>query len=587
MVFNKKSFWVFALILAHVACAPEKSGLESSQDVAAVRALTKSEREKDFEIMVEAFRSLYAPLNYKEKRFGFKFEDLVAEYSEKAKAAQSDEEFFGVLKEFTARFKDGHVGLTTPVGDASTVYSVPLFIMPVQSRAIVAQIDDQSITATHGIEVGDEILEIDGVKTFDLLPIITKYNTLGNDISDQHYIFRALARPAYMTELKPTRSTVRLKVAKPNGEVLERELVWNITNTEDTLVRPRIIGHPLSYAASANGLEILARANANVTKLSSDEPYWLNPKTEKLTRMRRVTPTEETFKKFLKEAKLPEDSTMPKLFAVIYRFNGLEFGKGKTFLLIRMGTYSTSNFKEYPVRVAWYKSILEDYKDLVDALVIDQTHNGGGYLNYGLEFASLFADGQSRGAVSFLNADRRWLMSFKGTSQYFSFLKIGENKNIADLGFKLVEDALDKGLRLTERPVPIGSGQYHIPQSNFQFDKPVLMLIDELSGSCADFVPMLLKENGKAVLFGERTAGWGGNVESVVTLPNASVELTVTRGLGTIYNPDGQYDFEKGMLENNGVEPHVRYQHTVDDVRAGYINYIRAFSLIAASLEAK
>lgn len=585
MFLKKRSFWVTALILAQVACAPERSGLESSHEVAAVRALTKSEKEKDFDVFVEAFRTLYGPLPYKEKRFGFKFEEIVAEFTEKVKNAQSDEEFVGVLNEFATRFKDGHVGVSVPVGDASTVYKVPLFVIPVENRAIVAEVEDQSVTTTHGIEVGDEILEIDGVKPFDLLSIIKKYNTLGNEVTDQHFIFRALSRPAYMTELKPTRSTVRLKIAKPTGQILERELVWNVLNDEFTVLRPRVLEHPLTHVASVKAQEIIS--SANVRKMSDDVPFWLTPQVIRVTRMKAVAPSEETFKANLKAAGLPETTAMPKIFAAIYRFDGTQFGKGKTILITRIGTYNHRDRNEYPTRIAWYKALLEDYEPLIDALVIDQTHNGGGSLNYGLDFISLFVNGQARGVVNFLNADRRWLTGFMATSQHFSRQKVGELKNIADLGYRLVEQAIDKGLRLTEQPIPIGNGQYHIQSSRAGFGKPVLMLIDELSGSCGDLVPLVMKENGLATLFGERTGGWGGNVETVATLPNSSIELSLTRGLFLVYNPDGKYDLENGVVENNGVQPDIHYQHTVTDVRLGFINYVFAFSKAAASLEEK
>jgi len=586
MLLKNKPFWIAAILLAHVACVPEKSGLETSQDVAAVRALNKSEREKDFDVLVESIRSLYAPLHYKEKRFGFKFDDLVAEYGDKVRTAQNDEEYVGVLLQFLTRFQDGHISLSTPVGDASTIYRVPLFLIPVENRAIIAEINEKSVTETHGIEVGDEILEIDGINPFDLLPIIKKYKTFGNEISDQHFLHNTLIRPAYITELKPTRSTVRLKIAKRNGEVLERELVWNVTNSGNS-VQPRILNQPLERAVSLNAEELFSRAN--ISKMSEDEPFWLTPQVLKATRMRKITPSQEMFKAFLKEVGLPESTEMPKLFAAVYRFNGSEFGNGKTLLLFRIGTYDQEKSEQINARIAWYKALLADYKDLVDALVIDQTHNGGGYLSYGTAIVSLFANGQTRGLVNFLNADRRWLSTLSERSRLFAqhnFTK-GEIKNIADLGYRLVEDAIDNGLRLTTQPIPLGFSQFYIPPSKPQFDKPVLILIDELSGSTADIMPLLMKENGLATLFGERTAGLGGNVETVVSLPNSNMRLSLTRGFFAAYNPEGKYDFENGMTENNGVEPDIRYSHTVEDVRAGYINYVREFSKAAASLDEK
>lgn len=576
----KKMFGCVALAAVQFACAPERSGLEYSQEVAAVRAMNKTEQQTDFSMLVEAFRTLYGPLHYKEKRFGFQFDDLVQEFREKLENAKGDEEYVGLLQQFVNRFQDGHVSLQVKVGDASVTYRIPLFIAPVEDKAIIFSIGDKALTESHGIDVGDEILEIDGVKPFDLLPIIKKYNTMGNEVSDRHYIFRALSRPAYMTELKPTRPSARLKIAKPSGGIIERELVWLVGKIEQTDIRPMVLGNsPLQDLVSPKAGEIIRQGGLN--KMDGNEPFWLSPEAVKRMRLKRVKPSEEIFKKHAGSAKMPD------LFAGLYRFDGESFGKGKTILLMRIGTYMPSSSSEIEAHVAWYKSLLEENKDLVDALVIDQTHNGGGYVSYAFEFASLFAKGQSRGVVNFLNADKRWLQSLAADSQVAAKddkIK-GETKSIVDLGYRLVEEAIDKGLRLTAQPVPFGETYFHIGSTGIGFDKPILMLVDELAGSCGDVVPMLMKDNGLATLFGERTAGWGGNVERVLSLPNSGADLRLTRGFFTTYSPEGKYDFENGMIENNGVQPDIKYQHTVKDVRAGYVDYVSAFSKAAVDLE--
>lgn len=110
------------------------------------------------------------------------------------------------------------------------------------------------------------------------------------------------------------------------------------------------------------------------------------------------------------------------------------------------------------------------------------------------------------------------------------------------------------------------------------------MLVDELAGSCGDILPALMKENKRATLFGERTLGLGGNVEGVATLPKSQIKVNLTRGLFFVYSPTGEYDMSKA-IENNGVTPDIHYQHTVKDVRAGYVDYVRAFSKAAIELQ--
>jgi C-terminal processing protease CtpA/Prc len=159
---------------------------------------------------------------------------------------------------------------------------------------------------------------------------------------------------------------------------------------------------------------------------------------------------------------------------------------------------------------------------------------------------------------------------------------VGEAKRFIELTFKILESAYDKGLHLTEVPVTFGGSEY-LPAASITFNKPILLLVDELAGSCGDILPALMKENKTATLFGERTIGLGGNVEQVITLPNSQISVNLTRGLFFVFNPTGEYDM-KNAVENNGVTPDIHYQHTVKDVRAGYVEYFKSLSKAATAL---
>ena len=554
-----------------IACSQEKPVFERSTSTDAIRAMTNSEREKDFNALVEAFQNLYGPLQYKEKRFGFKFDDLVAEYGAKISNAKSDEEFFGLLKQFTVRFKDGHVSLSAPLGPASTVYRIPILLSTVEGRALVDVVMDEKLTDSHQIEEGDEVLEIDGVSAMSLLPTLKKYSAFGNEISDRQLIFRAFARPAYLIELKPTAPVAKVKFAKRDGEILEREFAWRLTQETPEASTSEVLG-ALRVAQSK---EAQALIQARISKISKDEPPWITSNIENAFGLTRIRPSEKMFKRFA-----PANVTeMPKLFAALYKFSG------KTLLLIRIGTYYLKEQDAVAAHLAWYKAILAEYRNLADVLIIDQTHNGGGRVDYATEFVSLFTNGQSRNSVTFLSADLKWLNELAEAAKQASSSKEAskEVKSQIAIAYKAVETAHEKQLRLTETPVPFADFN-HFKENTPIFTKPILMLIDELSGSGGDLVPQLMKENKLARLFGERTGGFGGNVEKVLVLPRSRAELSLTRGLFTIQSADGKYDLDNGMIENNGVQPDIHYQHTVKDVRAGYVDYVSAFSKAAVGL---
>jgi C-terminal processing protease CtpA/Prc len=118
------------------------------------------------------------------------------------------------------------------------------------------------------------------------------------------------------------------------------------------------------------------------------------------------------------------------------------------------------------------------------------------------------------------------------------------------------------------------------PHSLVQWNKPVLVLHDELSGSGGDVFPDLLQAGGAAKTFGARTMGLGGSVEPVITLPYSQAQLHLTRGLMGPYNPSG----DPKLIENEGVTPNYPYAHTIADFRAGYVGYVKAFSQVATTI---
>lgn len=179
------------------------------------------------------------------------------------------------------------------------------------------------------------------------------------------------------------------------------------------------------------------------------------------------------------------------------------------------------------------------------------------------------------------NVDRKWIASFRNDAHEVDpSLKSEEALRLLGIA-KHIEKAYDEGASITA-PVAFYGDTYVRPSTDFVWKKPVLMLIDEMAGSCGDITPMLMKNNGLATLFGKRTMGLGGNVESV-TLNHSRAEVRFTRGLFATYKPAGDYA-ATDFVENNGVEPDVPYEHSVADFRAGYVAYMDAFSDAAVAL---
>jgi hypothetical protein len=533
----------------------------SATSTSSLRPLTVQEGNEDFDFLLNLFQSNYGPYNYKEAGLGIKISDTWSNLKTLAAHSKSDEEFAGLVMRFGATLKDGHVQIRVEnTSSGIAAYTLPLLVTPIEHRAIVGDIDPKLAVET-GFAVGDEVLEVDGKPTMSYLPTILKYRSWARDASNEHFIYALFSRPSYMTDLTPTASTVRIKVKSMSGDLKIVDVPWVVRKYNpdaDKLVPKSFapVDLRIGYADELNGV------TGHIKQMGAVTPYFVTAATQQAFKFVKVYPSDEVRAKFglaLKET--------PPIYAALYR------AQNKTVLLVRIATYSPSDFST-DVYMKAYQALMYQYRDLADVLVLDQDHNPGG--SYCAEFYDLFAQSGDVQSVELLRADRKWINDLKinyagspseiGTWEGLDLLAVAQN----------VEKAYDAG-RFFSDPQPLFQGSFFSKKRQFAWDKPMLVLIDELAGSCGDMFPMLVKANAHAKLFGQTTMGLGGNVEEVGVLPNSRIHIVLTRGLFYPYNPSRD-PLPSEFIENNGVAPDYVFTNSIADFRAGYLNYVSAFT---------
>jgi hypothetical protein len=125
--------------------------------------------------------------------------------------------------------------------------------------------------------------------------------------------------------------------------------------------------------------------------------------------------------------------------------------------------------------------------------------------------------------------------------------------------------------------------QVGVPLLVTPVESKFLVYANELSFSGGDLFPMLVKANHLATLFGETTAGAGGNVEEVLTTSFSQGTLRLTRSIFAPMTDANQIPFGT-VVEDLGISPDVAHPLTVSDFRAGHVGYVKAFSEVAAGL---
>lgn len=545
-----------------------------------LRPLNTVESLADFDTLVGDFRALYGPLEYKEKRFNFNFDELVASTRKKIAASKNDAELMSLLKKFVATFRDGHLSLYLPRETNSTGifrYTIDAVVAPIEGRAIMVKISD--VLKNRKVSKGDELISVDGKDPFSYLDTIKKYESLGNDVSDKHLIATVLKRPFYMLELLPKKDTVDLVFKKPDGKIIETSILWEVEKTglaETELVTD--VTNPIFMVPNTNNFN--STVAGTLLEMGAPKPYFLTEATRNKFKITRVFLDDAFYKKYnVKKEKLNiKKEFLIQAYHYVY--------EGKHILLLRQPSYIPEN-RDFKAMLSGYKAILDQEAPFTDVLIVDQNNNPGGYGEYAINFFSLFIDKVSDGFVMEHNADRKWLNQY--LEAYKAMADIQNNLGINTRGYaevfflraKEIEKSIDEGLSVT-KPMPMGESEVVKPDREFTWKKPMLVLANELSGSSGDIFPMLIRNNGVAKIMGMRTMGLGGNVEPTSILPNLRARVNMTRGLFMTYKKSGVYELSD-YVENNGIKPDYEIKLTVDDYRAGFTGYLEEVSKKAIS----
>ncbi|MFN3454222.1 MAG: S41 family peptidase [Pseudobdellovibrio sp.] len=474
----KRFLFISLSIVLTNGCQPPADGHKSSYE--SVRAMNDQEKTTDFDVLVNLFRANYGPLEYKQKVFNFNFENFVKSMRNELERAKSNAEIVSVYRKFITKFQDGHVSLSYGVGVGDSYY-LPIQISSAGSSMYISELLDEKLKDTMNIEVGDEVLDIDGISKAQALAVIKKYMTYGSDRADQHLISYFSDRRDWMKEIVPQKPEAVVTLKKKNGDKIQRTLIWKKEEDRNEVKSTFVTSTKVNITDNA-----FVETAENSSFFGVPTPFFINDKTISKYGIQPAAVSKKT----LTENKYNNGEKHEDIEAYIYRYNG------KNILLVRQASYADDGYEN---ALKYYKSLLQQYESMIDVLIIDQNYNPGGYRAYSTGFASLFAKQNTRGVVNYFKADRRWLNSFYSTVQALKKQKASDEEIARqELNYKTVENALNQGQSVAYVPsVLSGSGGTNILpyDKNWSFSKPILLLVNEMSGSGGDVFPMIMKAN--------------------------------------------------------------------------------------------
>jgi len=126
------------------------------------------------------------------------------------------------------------------------------------------------------------------------------------------------------------------------------------------------------------------------------------------------------------------------------------------------------------------------------------------------------------------------------------------------------------------------TGSLILLPSPVTYQKPLIVLVDDFSGSSADAFPAVIQDNGRGKIVGYRTMGLGGNVVEFAGTVYSQVTVRLTQSLMTRRQPVVTTDLPTApYVENIGVRPDIELDYmTRENLLNRGASFVNSFTRI-------
>jgi C-terminal processing protease CtpA/Prc len=499
------------------------------------RPLTLEQKQSDLNELVGFIKTGYGPLHYKKINYGIDVDVLKDKYSFLINETKTNSEFYYLMVKFVAEFNDSHFGANLPTDYVTTLgFNTDL----VQGKILIDDIDREKLPKEKfPFEKGDEIVSLDGQLIDDVLVELVSYMGQGFELTAKRKAAQLIVkRKAFKVPARDGKSIVEIR--RGDSKVTEKiELDWiSKGNYTDEFI-PTV----------KNKNNQFHKAKIDYDNISIEESFRCSGESR---------------------IKKPKDAIviMEKPFVAYY----YPTAKGNIGYL-RIPHYSPEEtdktINAHELRFRQYEYAVSMLEKNTVGLIIDQDHNCGGSVAWLHRFLTLFIQKPFPSMQFELLANKESYLDFE------SWMKEENEFTLDRVNAKTVLDLIKDTWLNTNNFLTIKTpiaGNTTLYPNPISYTKPIIVLIDEMSGSGGDAFPSMMQGLGRAKLLGTRTMGAGGHVINLPPLTNSMLTVRMTKSL--FYRPD------EVAVENNGAHPDIEYSPTINDFKYGYLEYQKFFT---------
>lgn len=481
-------------------------------------------------------------------------------------------EYHKIVRDFVTSTQDYHVSVRFHSTEQSYI---PFKIKGADNRFFISWIDRVRLPESiFPVKVGDEVIRFDGQPVLDVIKKLENDEVSKNIQGTDRRIAesRLTSRQGAYGDTVPTGKVSFTVLQGSKSKELTFDMKW-IHNPEKvtppflSVNRSLSVNRPIDEAPAKETLASKFPRLHNQKQFVSPVTELLNNKEELGARVSFVPALGK---------KVWENDSKESFHA--YIFND---AKGRKIGYVRIPHYSATFYEAQE-----FQRIIAKLNAQTSALVIDQVNNPGGSVFYLYTLASMLSNkpmtvpsqkiavtqadvAEALQVIEFLISAENQEVDMSIISEMFDGYHVNATtiKKMKNGYARLIEE-WNKGKFLTDSIYLLGIDEIE-PYPGATYDKPILMLINEMDFSGGDFLPAILQDNSRVTLMGTRTAGAGGFV----------LKFDFPNRLGIrSYNVTGSIAERMTLkpIENLGVEPDIHYELTPKDLKEGYIPYKEA-----------
>jgi len=471
--------------------------------------LTPAQKDADFRYLASLYSTYYAPIDWKKQLFHF---DPLAikPWLDRVAQTKTDLDFYEVCVAYVAGLNDTHDHFSMWSDFNATLgFSVDIY----DGVTLIDSINRTMLPAKDfPFTIGDQLMSVDGRDVSLLLQDFAVYAAWGNPIAARRLAAsritsRSQSLMPHAVDVMGTSATVVIQ--RQSGATETYTIPWTKSGTPITVgpvPSPKLAGRAPRKASlpkypegtpdymtellNAQWSGIENPGEVGVNGFGSRSPLFVNALAGQNFTRRLGGASADFF------------------YSGTFKYEELTLG------YIRIPSYAPSNtttaLQQFQGEIAYFNAN-------TDGLIVDEMRNPGGNLCFGEEIAARLIPYQFRATGFRLRPFWSRIIAFYNS--WINAKANGASQQVIDqyeAAFRAMLAANQAGQTITDSLPLCTSSLTRDPLLNpdgvlIAYQKQVMMLIDEFSTSTADSVPGMVRDANRAVMYGMRTDGAGGN----------------------------------------------------------------------------